>query len=189
MVATSRKLPPVGGQPNHALLGPWFLIHLFPPRKSERHLDVRFCRHINVREVDVRFNVFVDESISVATSRKLPPVGGQPNHALLGPWFLIHLFPPRKSGRHLDVRFCVVGRGGFEPPKTWSADLQSAPFGRSGIFPCGAGDRNRTSNLLITNQLLCQLSYTSPIAIFRFVVPRGGIEPPTRGFSVPCSTD
>ena len=32
----------------------------------------------------------------------------------------------------------------------------------------GAGDRNRTSNLLITNQLLCQLSYTSPIAIFRF---------------------
>ncbi len=25
----------------------------------------------------------------------------------------------------------------------------------------GAGDRNRTNNLLITNQLLCQLSYTS----------------------------
>ena len=25
----------------------------------------------------------------------------------------------------------------------------------------GAGDRNRTYNLLITNQLLCQLSYTS----------------------------
>ena len=51
----------------------------------------------------------------------------------------------------------------------------------------GAGDRNRTNNLLITNQLLCQLSYTSKVP-FR-VVPRGGIEPPTRGFSVPCSTD
>ena len=25
----------------------------------------------------------------------------------------------------------------------------------------GAGERNRTINLLITNQLLCQLSYTS----------------------------
>ena len=29
----------------------------------------------------------------------------------------------------------LVGRGGFEPPKSVTADLQSAPFGRSGIFP------------------------------------------------------
>ena len=48
----------------------------------------------------------------------------------------------------------------------------------------GAGDWNRTRNLLITNQLLCQLSYTSK----ENLVPRGGIEPPTQGFSVPCST-
>ncbi len=41
------------------------------------------------------------------------------------------------------------------------------------IFDVGAGDWNRTHNLLITNQLLCQLSYTGA------VVPRGGIEPPT----------
>jgi hypothetical protein len=27
------------------------------------------------------------------------------------------------------------------------------------IPPCGAGDRNRTRNLLFTKQLLCQLSY------------------------------
>ena len=51
-------------------------------------------------------------------------------------------------------------------------DLQSAPFGRSGTHPRkkrwgkyevvnGAGDGTRTRNLLITNQLLCQLSYTS----------------------------
>ena len=63
----------------------------------------------------------------------------------------------RKSGR------VMVGRGGFEPPKTLSADLQSAPFGRSGTYPhfpiqAGAGYRNRTNNLLITNQLLCLLS-------------------------------
>ena len=56
--------------------------------------------------------------------------------------------------------------GGFEPPKSVTADLQSAPFGRSGTHPrqvsviFGAGDGTRTRNLLITNQLLCQLSYT-----------------------------
>ena len=57
-----------------------------------------------------------------------------------------------------------VGRGGFEPPKSVTADLQSAPFGHSGTYPykiCGAGDGTRTRNLLITNQLLCQLSYAS----------------------------
>ena len=37
-----------------------------------------------------------------------------------------------------------------------TTDLQSVPFGRSGISPYfGAGERNRTINLLITNQLLC----------------------------------
>ena len=29
----------------------------------------------------------------------------------------------------------MVGRGGFEPPKSVTTDLQSVPFGRSGIFP------------------------------------------------------
>ena len=56
--------------------------------------------------------------------------------------------------------FFVVVEGGFEPPKSVTTDLQSAPFGRSGTLP-GAGDGTRTRNLLITNQLLCQLSYTS----------------------------
>ena len=59
--------------------------------------------------------------------------------------------------------------GGFEPPKSMTADLQSAPFGRSGTLPNiqlrylvgGAGGRTRTPDLLITNQLLYQLSYTS----------------------------
>ena len=63
-----------------------------------------------------------------------------------------------------------MGRGGFEPPKAVPTDLQSAPFGHSGTLPHilysivnknGAGGRTRTPDLLITNQLLYQLSYTS----------------------------
>ena len=49
--------------------------------------------------------------------------------------------------------------GGFEPPKQFAADLQSVPFGHSGNHPYKADDRTRTVNLLITNQLLCQLSH------------------------------
>ena len=69
----------------------------------------------------------------------------------------------------------LVDGDGFEPSKSTTTDLQSAPFGRSGTHPrkviwnwlfgfqgnFGAGDGTRTRNLLITNQLLCQLSYTS----------------------------
>ena len=61
-----------------------------------------------------------------------------------------------------------MGEGGFEPPKSLTTDLQSAPFGHSGTRPylifikfSGAGGRTRTPDLLITNQLLYQLSYTS----------------------------
>ena len=57
----------------------------------------------------------------------------------------------------------MVEEGGFEPPKRNATDLQSAPFGHSGTPPysIGAGGRTRTPDLLITNQLLYQLSYTS----------------------------
>ena len=63
----------------------------------------------------------------------------------------------------------MVGEDGFEPSKQEAADLQSVPFGHSGIPPyelsksvlLGAGRRTRTPDLLITNQLLYQLSYTS----------------------------
>ena len=83
---------------------------------------------------------------------------------LLHPAIIIILFKKR------------MGRGGFEPPKQIAADLQSVPFGHSGICPFKtfnmklthfnsqnklrkADDRTRTDNLLITNQLLCQLSH------------------------------
>ena len=38
----------------------------------------------------------------------------------------------------------LVGEGGFEPPKSLTTDLQSAPFGHSGIPPysvCCAAER------------------------------------------------
>ena len=54
-----------------------------------------------------------------------------------------------------DICRFLVGEGGFGPPKSVTTDLQSAPFGRSGNPPYGAGERSRTINLLITNQLLC----------------------------------
>ena len=43
-----------------------------------------------------------------------------------------------------------------EPERT---DLQSVAFSHFAISPYGAENRNRTRNLLITNQLLYQLSY------------------------------
>ena len=64
----------------------------------------------------------------------------------------------------------LVEEDGFEPSKSTTTDLQSAPFGHSGTPPYavdafqtddGAGGRIRTPDLLITNQLLYQLSYTS----------------------------
>ena len=62
---------------------------------------------------------------------------------------------------HFSWLELVVGEG-FEPSKSVTADLQSAPFGRSGTPPgCvldGAGCRSRTGDLLITSQLLYQLS-------------------------------
>ena len=62
----------------------------------------------------------------------------------------------RNSTIELHPLIQLVEDGGFEPPKAMLTDLQSAPFGRSGNPPFfyGAGDRNRTYNLLITSQLL-----------------------------------
>ncbi len=82
------------------------------------------------------------------------------------------------------------GSGWIQPPKSSTTDLQSAPFGHSGTLPCrshqkvshcllaaetgGAGRRTRTPDLLITNQLLYQLSYTSTISNDHYNTRRGG---------------
>ena len=48
---------------------------------------------------------------------------------------LNYLFPPAK-GMPCRASLLLVGRGRFELPKSVTSDLQSDPFGRSGIFPC-----------------------------------------------------
>ena len=63
-----------------------------------------------------------------------------------------------QANRHGSSGSALVGEGGFEPPKSLTTDLQSAPFGHSGIPPysvrcaagIGAGRRTRTPDLLIT---------------------------------------
>ena len=47
---------------------------------------------------------------------------------------------------------------GFEPSKASPADLQSVPFGHSGIHPYGTY-RARTYDPLLVRQMLSQLSY------------------------------
>ena len=50
--------------------------------------------------------------------------------------------PPRRQRKNRTIRYflCLIllrrmGGGGFEPPKQFAADLQSVPFGHSGIHP------------------------------------------------------
>ena len=81
------------------------------------------------------------------------------------PWRILTLNFQGLKIKEADVK--MVERGGFEPPKAEPADLQSAPFGHSGTSPLwgpvcshsGASEGNRTPDPLITNQLLCHLSY------------------------------
>ena len=42
---------------------------------------------------------------------------------------------PYKKTNHQGWSFCMVGEAGFGPAKSVTTDLQSAPFGRSGIPP------------------------------------------------------
>ena len=86
----------------------------------------------------------------------------------------------------------MVEEGGFEPPKLQATDLQSAPFGHSGTLPYyikknGAGDGTRTRDLLITNQLLYQLSYASTLFTQNLVGVKG-FEPPAPWSQTKCAT-
>jgi hypothetical protein len=42
----------------------------------------------------------------------------------------------------------LVGEGGFGPPKSLTTDLQSAPFGRSGIPPYSVAFRRQPVELV-----------------------------------------
>ena len=111
----------------------------------------------------------------------------------------MHLYKTKHDFIHnfLHKSRVVVGRGGFEPPKSKTSDLQSDPFGRSGICPYlifvepVIGLEPTTCWL----QISCSANWATPAlddchnGIATFVVPWGGIEPPTGRFSVCCSTD
>ena len=53
-----------------------------------------------------------------------------------------------------------MGHDGLEPPKSMTADLQSAPFAARDNTPCGAGGRVRTDDRKLGKLQLYQLSYT-----------------------------
>ena len=83
--------------------------------------------------------------------------------------------PPGAPRQHPWTFVCLsipqVGRAGLEPAKAEPADLQSAPFAARDTDPSGswsflAGDGTRTHNLLITSQLLCQLSYAGAMILY-----------------------
>ena len=59
--------------------------------------------------------------------------------------------------------------------------IRNAFYGVPYLF--GAGDEARTRYLHLGKVALYRMSYT------RILVPPVGIEPTTRGFSVPCSTN
>ena len=48
----------------------------------------------------------------------------------------------------------------------WPLGNSPTLYGTSELVPLGAGDGTRPRNLLITNQLLCQLSYTSILSFY-----------------------
>ena len=50
-------------------------------------------------------------------------------------WFSSNTAPAKQKSHPFGWLFVLVEEGGFEPPKSLTADLQSAPFGRSGTLP------------------------------------------------------
>ena len=110
-----------------------------------------------------RLRVYVDSNFAKAAA-----FGGQPNHALKRRGSVIHPFPPLKKAPIFGCLF-QWWEGVDSNHRRHGRQIYSLlPLAAREPSLVGAGDRNRTSNLLITNQLLCQLSYTSPIAIFRY---------------------
>jgi hypothetical protein len=74
-----------------------------------------------------------------------------------------------KNPRNL-LKESMVGREGFEPSKSKTADLQSAPFGHSGIYPIrGLSLQSDASYPEITGgRGLCKLEFSTPV-LFRTI--------------------
>ena len=80
---------------------------------------------------------------------------------------------PSRAMKLLLIIFVIkrMGRGGFEPPKQFAADLQSVPFGHSGIHP-----KYRIFN--------CTILYW-----FLNTKPMIGLEPITCWLQISCSAN
>ena len=107
--------------------------------------------------------------------------------------------PPR------DIK--LMDGGGFEPPKQNAADLQSVPFGLSGIRPfvslrtCIHKFKKKKPMIGLEPitcwlQISCSANWATSawcehllFHVTYMKMPRAGIEPATRGFSVLCSTN
>ena len=77
----------------------------------------------------------------------------------------------------------MVEGDGFEPPNPKERIYSPPRLATSLPLQDGAGDRSRTHDLLITSQLLYQLSYTG-ILEKTYMVGQDGIEPPTLRASI-----
>ena len=79
-----------------------------------------------------------------------------------------------------------MGLSGLEPPTSRLSGVRSNQLSYKPIlksFDFSGDEEIRTRYLHLGKVALCQMSYA------RKMVPPVGIEPTTRGFSVPCSTN
>ena len=81
----------------------------------------------------------------------------------------------------------MVEGGRFELPNPEGADLQSAAFSHFATPPYFSEKQCRPEDL--NPQPTDYKSVALPIELDRQMVARDGIEPPTHGFSVRCSTN
>ena len=96
----------------------------------------------SLRELDCRLAARLREQLVIChTSGKLlrRPASGLLLPSRLAPCHLPQggrlLSCAQTKTEHLSILCLLVGGGGFEPPKSLTTDLQSAPFGHSGNLP------------------------------------------------------
>ena len=102
--------------------------------------------------------------------RNLPSCAARANYR--SPYSSIYLFPPPKKAparvpfrwwEEVDSNYRSRRRQIYSLIHLAALESSHMKLERCSAIARGAGDWNRTHNLLITNQLLCQLSYTSMV--------------------------
>ena len=87
---------------------------------------------------------------------------------------------PSRAMKLLLIIFVIkrMGRGGFEPPKQFAADLQSVPFGHSGICPFTHNMKLCEKPMIGLEPITCwlQISCSANWATSALMTPTG-IEP------------